>query len=258
MTIRSLVPVAAASVVLAAAGWILPHATAQTMWDMVKVTLPYAVTIGEKTVPPGDYTIKQMESASDSSVLLIYNGTGMKFETTALTIRALDPNTPEKTSVTLHHIGDNYYLDKVWVEGKNYGYQIPLPKKVAEQEAEAAPVTVPAQTSTATADTTTTTSDTTATANADNATPPLPPPPPAEEPTPATAPTQPTPAPEPQASTDTAQSTPPPASSDDNSANREKQTDTPAMPATSAGWLAMLLSGGTLSGAGMMLRRRKP
>jgi LPXTG-motif cell wall-anchored protein len=29
------------------------------------------------------------------------------------------------------------------------------------------------------------------------------------------------------------------------------------MPATSAGWLAMLLSGGTLSGAGMMLRRRK-
>jgi len=29
------------------------------------------------------------------------------------------------------------------------------------------------------------------------------------------------------------------------------------MPATSAGWLAMLLSGGTLSGAGMMLRRRQ-
>ena len=66
---------------------------------------------------------------------------------------------------------------------------------------------------------------------------------------------------EPQASAETPQqpATPP----SDGSANREKQpagdnTDnTPKMPATSAGWLAMLLGGGSLSGAGMMLRRKR-
>jgi hypothetical protein len=262
MTIRSFVPAAAAFLVLGAAGWVLPHAVAQTMWDVVKVTLPNAVTIGDKTVPPGDYTIKQLETASgDSPILLIYNGKGMRFQTSALTIHAVDPNTPQKTTVTLHQIGDNYYLDKVWVAGKNYGYQLPLPKNAKEREAEAAIVSVPAQVSTTTDTTTTDTTTTTAT-NTDDVTPPPPPPPPAEDPAASTPPAQPTPAPEPQASTDVQQPTPAPTPaptvSDDNSANREATPDnTPSMPATSAGWLAMLLSGGTLSGAGMMLRRRK-
>src|SRR5580698_2165938 len=107
MKIRSLVPAAATFVALGAVGWILPHASAQPMWDMVKVTLPYTVTLGEKTLPPGDYTIKQLEGPGDSPVLLVYNGSGMRFQTSALTIKAEDVNTPAKTEVTLHHIGDN-------------------------------------------------------------------------------------------------------------------------------------------------------
>ncbi len=252
MKIRSLAPASAALLVLGAAGWILPHVLAQPMWDMVTVTLPYTVAVGDKTLAPGDYIIKQMESADDSPVLMIYNDHGMKFQTMAMTVKTLDPNTPQDTSVTLHHIGDNYYIDKVWIEGKNYGYQIPLPKNVKERATEAAAVSVPAKTGSSAA-TTASTTDTASTSSAD--TPPPPPAPPAE-PVASTPPPQPTPAPEPQASTDTQQPTPTPApaSSDDNSANREKQ---PEMPSTSAGWLAILLMGGTLSGTGMMLRRRK-
>lgn len=262
MKIRSLVPAAATFVAFGAAGWILPHASAQPMWDIVKVSLPYSVTIGEKTLPPGDYMIKQLEGPGDSPVLLIYNGTGLKLQTSALTIKAEDVNTPAKTEVTLHHIGDNYYINKVWVAGKNYGYQIPLPKNVREREAEASAVSVAAQTSTTTTDTTassTTDNSTTATASTDTTTPP--PPPPVEQPI-ATPQPAPTPEPQPQATTDTPQATPTTPANDDNSANRAVQPsdnsdNSPNMPATSAGWLAMLLSGGTLSGAGMMLRRRK-
>jgi hypothetical protein len=255
MTIRKFVPAAAAFVVLGAAGWIMPKAFAQTMWDQVKVKLPYSVTLGDKTVPPGDYLIKQLESAGDSPVLLIYGNNGMKFQTSALTIHTVDVNTPEKTDVTLQHIGDNYYLDKIWLAGKNYGYEIPLPKNVKERATEAAAVSVQSEPSSSSETTDTTTTTTTAnntpstTGNstaADNSTPPPPPPPtPAAEPEPPTPPPAPAPAP---------QATP-----DEGSANREKQPDdnTPNMPATSAGWLAMLLSGGTLSGVGMMLRRRK-
>lgn len=258
MTIRNLVPATAAFVVLGVGAWIMPHASAQKMWDTVKVDLPYTVTLGDKTLPPGNYTIQQLENAGgDSPVLLIYDDHGMKFQTSALTIKAIDVTPPSDSSVSLHHIGDNYYFDKIWVAGKNYGYEIPLPKSVKEREAEAVAVSVPAQINTTSSTTASSSSDTTTTTS--TATDNTPPPPPAPEPATSTPP----PPPEPQASTNTdtntqQQATPPPPPPDQDSANREKRPDeTPNMPATSAGWLAMLLSGGTLSGAGMMLRRRR-
>ena len=256
MKIRSLLPATAAVITLAATGWILPNALAQRMWDMVKVNLPHSVIVGDKTLPPGEYTIQQLEGANDAPVLLIYNGNGMKFQTSALTIAALDPNTPQHSSVTLHHIGDNYYIDKIWVQGKNYGYQIPVPKRVEEQLTEATVETVPAQ-----ATTTTTSSEASTTTTANSTTETTPAEPPVQEPAAAPTPTPtPVPEPQPQTSTDPQQATTPTTPVDDNSANREAQpTDntTPPMPSTSAGWLAMLLSGGTLSGAGLMLRGRK-
>ena len=248
MTIRNFVPAAAAFLVLGVAGWMTPDASAQTMWDQVKVHLPYSVTVGNKTMPPGDYKIQQLESPSgDSPVLLIYTDNGMKFETSAMTIHTLDPNTPEKTDVTLHHIGDNYYLDKIWIAGKNYGYEIPLPKSVRERATEAAAVSVPAtntQTDTAATESSTSTTETTTQPAVAPPPPPPPPPTPAEQPEASATPT-----PTPQQPVETAEN--------EGSANREKQPEPPAMPKTSAGWLLMLLSGGTLSGAGMMLRRKR-
>ncbi|HEX3744699.1 MAG TPA: hypothetical protein VHW09_12240 [Bryobacteraceae bacterium] len=258
---KNFLPAAAAFVVLGAAGLTMPHAFAQPMWDQVKVHLPYSVTLGDKTIPPGDYLIKQLESADGNSpVLLIYGKNGMKFQTSAMTVHDAKTDPARKTDVTLHHIGDNYYLDKIWIAGKMNGYEIPLPRSVRAREAEMASVTVPSESSSSTETSTTASTDNnaTTTTSADNssttdnstATTPPPPPPPVAEPTPAPQP----PAPEPQAST-----TPQPpdtTAATDNSANRE-QEPAPAMPKTSAGWLTMLLSGGTLSGAGMMLRRRK-
>jgi LPXTG-motif cell wall-anchored protein len=46
--------------------------------------------------------------------------------------------------VLLHHIGGNYYFDKIWMEGRNYGFEFPLPDKVRALQRELA-VTVPAK-----------------------------------------------------------------------------------------------------------------
>lgn len=271
MKIRSMMLSASAVLGLGAAAWLAPHALGQEMWDVVKVNVPYSITINGKTLPPGEYTIKQQQTPGDSPILEIYNGKGTRFDTSAMTIHTVDPNTPAKTSVSLHHIGDNYYLDKIWIAGKNYGYEIPLPNSVREREKEAESVSVPADVSTTSlsataADTNTApppATDTTTATTTDNTTPP-----PATDTTTATTPA-PTPAPEPAPQATPAPQPPPapdvqqpaPASPDENSANREKRADdtnsTPDMPATSAGWLAMLLSGGTLSSAGMMLRRKR-
>jgi hypothetical protein len=231
------------------------------LYDRVNVNLPYSVTVGDRTLPPGDYVIQQLrDQGGGSRVLLIYSDNGMKFETSAMTIPALDQNTPEKTNVILHHFGNDYYFDKVWIQGKDYGYEFPLPDSVKSRQKERMePVSVAAnyssvpqtqtQTATTTKQTTTTAAQTTT---------------PAPTTQPATTQPQTTQPPATTRSTTTAQAQPetttqpttmPPATTmrsatPENSANRE-------MPNTSAGWLMMLLSGGTLSSAGILLRRKR-
>jgi hypothetical protein len=264
------------------------------LYDRVNVNLPYAVTIGDRTLQPGDYVIQQLrDQGGNSRVLLIYSDNGMKFETSAMTIPALDQNTPGKTSVILHHFGNDYYFDKVWIQGKDYGYEFPLPDAVKSRQRERMePISVAANyssvpqseanaattqsTTTSAATTTRTTtsaaaSGQTTTSAATNqgttlgqasaaqsaAT------------TPMTAQHQATTQPQTtqsqttmQPSTTTGRSTMAPATtqSTTTAANR-RTTDTGAadrsMPNTSAGWLMMLLGGSALSGAGFSLRRKR-
>src|SRR5258708_994384 len=103
----------AAAAVLAIAMLASPSANAQ-LYDVIKVNMPYAVTLGEKTLPPGDYEIRQLRDLGGGSrILLIYSDRGMKFETMAMTIPTLDLKTPEDTKVILSHIGNDYYFDKI-------------------------------------------------------------------------------------------------------------------------------------------------
>jgi LPXTG-motif cell wall-anchored protein len=218
--------IAAGTLALGLVAWITPGKAQGPLFDTVYVNLPYSVTINDRTLQPGDYVIKELPSTDKSRVLLIYSQQGRKFETSAMTIPAYDPNTLENTKVVLHHFGPDYFFDKVWIQGKNYGYEFPLPDNVKRREKERA--------------------STVSVAARYEATPPPATPPPAPA-----AKTE-TPAPAPQSTV--AEAAPPPAAA--------APTPTPApappreLPKTSAGWLLMLLSGGTLSGAGLLLRRR--
>jgi hypothetical protein len=226
---------------------------AQPLNDRVEVNLPYSVTIGDKILQPGNYTIQELDSIAKSPVLLIYGDNGMKFETSALTISALENRTQSDTRVILHHIGNDYYFDKIWIQGKDYGYEFVLPNNVKQRENEASQrVGVTASASSMPA----------------APAPPTMQPATAVEPTPAA---EPTPVPEPVAAPVQPQTQP------DNTANREITEPTPApaptpaveltptpaadeapaMPHTDAGWLMMLLSGGTLAGVGASLRRKR-
>lgn len=133
------------------------------MYDTVIVNLPHPVTVRGTVLEPGEYQIKQMQSASNTRVLHIYGNRGMHLETTVMTIPALDNKTPEDTKVTLHNFGDTYYFDKVWVQGKNYGYEFPLPddaKSRMRERSESFTVAAKYEPQTTTT-TTTTTTDTT-------------------------------------------------------------------------------------------------
>lgn len=105
--------------------------------DKVLVTLPHPVTIQDTVLQPGAYEIRQMQSSSGNNrILHIFSDSGMKLETTAMTISTVDNKTPEDTKVVLHRIADGYYFDKIWIEGKNYGYEFVLPDAVRSRESE--------------------------------------------------------------------------------------------------------------------------
>jgi hypothetical protein len=250
---------AASALVLGLATLVTPNTIqAQPMFDRVDVTLPYSVTIGDKTLQPGNYVIQQLDSASGGGqVLLIYGDNGMKFQTSALTIPALQNRTQPDTRVILHHIGNDYYFDKVWVQGKDYGYEFPLPNSVKMREKEAmAPVTVAANASSvpaATAQAATTQAATTQPATTTQASTP------AQTTQPATT-TQSTMQQQTTTQATTQAATTPAATTPQSSADRAETTpssSTPEMPHTDAGWLMMLLGGGTLTGLGATLRRKR-
>ena len=271
--------ITAGIVALGLAAWNTPSKAQGPMYDRVNVNLPYTVTVGDKTLQPGDYVIQQLRDQSGNSrVLLIYSDNGMKFETSAMTIPALDQNTPENTKVVLNHFGNDYYFDKIWIQGKDYGYEFPLPDNVKSRQRERMePVSVAATYSTTQqSDTTSTTNTTTAqntttsaattgqttspatnnttspaatnnttTAQSDTTTQS-----PATTTSTMTAQNQTAT----QPSTTQRQSTMPPATT---ASTNESSSANRSMPNTSAGWLMMLLSGGALSGAGFSLRRKR-
>jgi outer membrane biosynthesis protein TonB len=211
------------------------------MYDKVMVNLPYTVTIGDHVLQPGDYVIRQLPSAASSRVLLVYSDQGMKFETSAMTIPTLDNDTPEDTKVVLHHFGPDYYFDKIWIQGKNYGYEFPLPDSVkARQRERAEPVNVAARYEAVPPEQ--------ETAEAQ----------PAPAPPAATAPAEPEP-PQQQAEAQPAPAPAPAAAPPEEPAPQVQQQPEPfaerAMPATAANWMLMLLGGGALSVAGLALKR---
>jgi hypothetical protein len=163
------------------------------------------------------------DGGSGNRVLMIFSDNGMKLKTTSLTIPALENKTPERTSVLLHRYGNDYYFNKVWIQGKNYGYEFPLPAAVKSRQREAMqPYTVAAS------------FEPTAQKEEVAAAVPAPAPAPAAVPEPAPPPQQ------------VAQNTPPP---------KPASPPTPPMPQTASNWLSLVVGGAMLAAAGMMLRK---
>jgi hypothetical protein len=103
--------------------------TGQGLTDGVRVKLPYPVTIGDVVLDPGEYEIRR-PSPTNEQILRFFSNDKLRYQTAAQTIPTEDEKAAEKTRVLLHHIGGSYYLDKIWMEGRNYGFEFQLPEKV--------------------------------------------------------------------------------------------------------------------------------
>jgi hypothetical protein len=98
----------------------------QGLVNGVRVTLWAPVTIGDKVLEPGEYEIRRASVVNDN-VLKIFSNDKMVYQTNVITVPTLATETPEDTKVLLHHIGDKYYFDTIWMHGRSFGYKFVLP-----------------------------------------------------------------------------------------------------------------------------------
>jgi LPXTG-motif cell wall-anchored protein len=110
----------------------------QSLRDKVIVELPYRVTLNDKTtLEPGEYTINQISDSGGGRYVLQIRKDDIEHEALVQSIPATDNNTKSETRVMLHKLSDGGYLfDKIWVQGKDYGYEFPIPEAIRDRERE--------------------------------------------------------------------------------------------------------------------------
>src|SRR5437588_838394 len=92
------------------------------MSDMVKVTLSQGVMVGTVKLPAGAYTIRDLsDGGSSSSVLQIRSDNGIMVVAEVMRISGSDTKRPDRTEVILRRESGKYQVDKIWLQGRDYG-----------------------------------------------------------------------------------------------------------------------------------------
>ena len=212
--------------------------------DTVTVTFDRAVQVGSHTLPPGEYTIRQVTSASNPRVLEFTTNHGTQLQATVTAIPIMQNSAPSETKIILDDDTANgtIRLSRIWVQGKNYGYEIPGNGAQSAQTT-AAPLSLEAR------------FDAPAAAPAvvaQNRPAETPAPEPAPAPTPSAV-TTPTPEPTPNPEPAPAPQTPAPQPDTPASTNTPVTPANSDIPSTALGWAEFMFAGLTLGGLGLAL-----
>jgi len=86
------------------------------------INIPFSFTVGEKSLPAGEYSFERNRKDSDL-VWLVQSRDGdvtALFTTTA--VRATE--TQEKAKLVFHKYGDQYFLSQIWTQGETAGREL--------------------------------------------------------------------------------------------------------------------------------------
>jgi hypothetical protein len=92
-------------------------ATAQTR-NRIKLTLPYAVTVGTVTLPAGDCTITDIKDNGHETFFLIRSDAGPAVD--VMMERTGESDEATSSAVQLRHVGSSYELGGIRIDGQGY------------------------------------------------------------------------------------------------------------------------------------------
>jgi hypothetical protein len=89
----------------------------------VDFTASFPFYAGNTRLPAGSYKITQSDIETDASILLIQSSDS-KHSALVDIIPTQSAQPHPHSDVTFHKYGDTEYLDRVWVEGQEYGMKV--------------------------------------------------------------------------------------------------------------------------------------
>jgi len=86
------------------------------------INIPFSFTVGQKTLPAGEYTLEPNRKDSDNVWLLQSKGGHASALFTTNTVRASE--TQEEARLVFHRYGGQYFLSQIWTPGTNTGREL--------------------------------------------------------------------------------------------------------------------------------------
>lgn len=95
-------------------------------------SIPFQFKVGNKTMPAGEYTISQVNPASDRAVLRLRTRDGSS--TVMIQMNSVIGKTRESSQLVFNQLGSEYYFAQAWMSAEDTGWQAPRSK--AERSAQ--------------------------------------------------------------------------------------------------------------------------
>jgi hypothetical protein len=91
--------------------------------NIMTVKLPSAAMIGAKTLPAGEYTVRQVVTNGNSAILQFSDASGLKATVFGEEIPA-ENYLNNKSEVILKSDGEHFQIDKLWIADRAYGFEL--------------------------------------------------------------------------------------------------------------------------------------
>ena len=91
--------------------------------QQLRADIPFAFSVGNKSLPAGKYRVQVVNPSSDKSVLQITSLDGR----TTMMVRTVDieGSSTSRAKLTFRHYGEQYFLAQVWMAAETTGMATP-------------------------------------------------------------------------------------------------------------------------------------
>ena len=117
-------------------GLLLAVSAAHAQSLALSANVPFDFIVGKQVYPAGNY---QLRSLNPSESAIIIRNTDDSISSITLTQSCLKTSPAEKTVLMFHRLGNEYFLDQVWVEGSENGrrfFRSPIETQMARNHNE--------------------------------------------------------------------------------------------------------------------------
>ncbi len=99
----------------------------------LRANIPFQFNVGDKTLPAGEYTVRQLNLHSDRAVFEIRRKDGSA--SVMVQMDFVNGRAPESAKLTFHRYSNEYFFAEAWIDGDASGLR--APKSRAERYAQA-------------------------------------------------------------------------------------------------------------------------